>query len=668
MSLASPSKTLAVERVHIPPRDSASTTPARVSRPDDRRELQAERVEQSFLRAPRLSPSTRPFEITDPGGNALDDRTRRVMTHRLGHDFSKVRVFADSSAASSTRALDAHAYSAGDDVVFGDRLYSPKTRPGQALLAHELTHVAQQRSAPLPVVMRKGRTVGGFFANLFQFWDYSKETLEEYLATLSRSNEIVGDDDSDDMARQVAAEWKADRSAHALTPRVRVLLIREMLDGAVLRSDQEGILTLLEGSSNSELKEMIGPAPGQITFAEIHEHFGVLKARLELFNQEVLGKLGQIKEPPPDGKPLLEMLEEREAQTGLRVEQVSIAFDLSPGALYKSFLADFVVPGRGSRVTITITREALRISISPGILIDIIGPVNATLGYVTFRFQGSKAELGMDTLRETANRKVHEYIQDLLAGTRFAAPDYNFSRDPHLISEIRDPSVIGDINRVKYNLQKSTAGERGKEEEGGLKEQALQQIHSAGAELFVVHTQGVRFPAEEEGWGIKVPAATKFWLTVETKGRGAELANKEVELARVGVRSSGVFVVRGKEEILQIGGFDMLPGLEFKLHGMSALKDLKEVLKEEYPGDLPSTAAKAMSAYDAFRDFINLITGGSGPKSDVALSLATWLGQREMQSKGMYFVRLYWGTLRDYTGMTDAQLSKFFGVKPPGVF
>ena len=83
-------------------------------------------------------------------GQPLPDTTRRFMQQRLGQDFSGVRVHADAAAAASAHAVDAAAYTVGSHVVFGAGRYAPQTRAGQSLLAHELTHVAQQRGAALP--------------------------------------------------------------------------------------------------------------------------------------------------------------------------------------------------------------------------------------------------------------------------------------------------------------------------------------------------------------------------------------------------------------------------------------------------------------------------------------------------------------------------------------
>ena len=70
------------------------------------------------------------------------------MEQRFGHDFSQVRVHTDARAADSARAVNALAYTAHRDIVFGAGQFAPDTLGGRRLLAHELTHVIQQNAAP----------------------------------------------------------------------------------------------------------------------------------------------------------------------------------------------------------------------------------------------------------------------------------------------------------------------------------------------------------------------------------------------------------------------------------------------------------------------------------------------------------------------------------------
>jgi hypothetical protein len=82
-------------------------------------------------------------------GMPLDSGTRALFEPRFGHDFSKVRVHADTEAAESALTLGARAYTLGTDVVFAAGQYAPTTRRGEALLAHELAHIIQQEGAAL---------------------------------------------------------------------------------------------------------------------------------------------------------------------------------------------------------------------------------------------------------------------------------------------------------------------------------------------------------------------------------------------------------------------------------------------------------------------------------------------------------------------------------------
>jgi hypothetical protein len=83
------------------------------------------------------------------GGSPLDRGTRGFMESRLGADFGDVRIHTDSKASESARSVQAYAYTVGNDVVFQSGKYEPESESGQRMLAHELTHVMQQRSGPV---------------------------------------------------------------------------------------------------------------------------------------------------------------------------------------------------------------------------------------------------------------------------------------------------------------------------------------------------------------------------------------------------------------------------------------------------------------------------------------------------------------------------------------
>jgi hypothetical protein len=82
-------------------------------------------------------------DVLHSPGRPLDKATRAFFEARLGQDLSDVRVHTGSEAARSARAINAQAYTAGKDVVFGSGQYSPDSTRGRRLLAHELAHVVQ---------------------------------------------------------------------------------------------------------------------------------------------------------------------------------------------------------------------------------------------------------------------------------------------------------------------------------------------------------------------------------------------------------------------------------------------------------------------------------------------------------------------------------------------
>lgn len=89
-------------------------------------------------------------DVVESGsGRPLEPEVRVDMEQRLGHDFSDVRVHTDPKAADSAKAVQARAYTSGSNVVFDDGQYRPDTPEGSKTLAHELTHVVQQRSGPV---------------------------------------------------------------------------------------------------------------------------------------------------------------------------------------------------------------------------------------------------------------------------------------------------------------------------------------------------------------------------------------------------------------------------------------------------------------------------------------------------------------------------------------
>ncbi len=92
-------------------------------------------------------PAAVPYAPGTSAGKPLGAHTTSFMEPRFGYDFSQVRIHDDERAAASAAAINAYAYTVGNNIVFNKGLYAPETERGKKLLAHELAHVVQQDSS-----------------------------------------------------------------------------------------------------------------------------------------------------------------------------------------------------------------------------------------------------------------------------------------------------------------------------------------------------------------------------------------------------------------------------------------------------------------------------------------------------------------------------------------
>lgn len=103
------------------------------------------KLAQRMAAGPDTKPSAAHAAIPESGtGQHLSPEVRRFMEGRFRRDFGGVRVHTGASAAAAAEALDARAFTVGDDIVFNRGEYRPETRSGRHLLAHELAHTVQQ--------------------------------------------------------------------------------------------------------------------------------------------------------------------------------------------------------------------------------------------------------------------------------------------------------------------------------------------------------------------------------------------------------------------------------------------------------------------------------------------------------------------------------------------
>ena len=147
--------------------------PAKVSKPTDPAELEAEETARKVMRMGQ-PPATKPLlpkgtatktvqraeatpapatparsatpRVSISGGSPLPSSVRTHMEPRFGASFANVRVHTDSSAAQQSAHLGANAFTVGEHIFFGRDKFQPQSTGGKELIAHELTHTIQQEA------------------------------------------------------------------------------------------------------------------------------------------------------------------------------------------------------------------------------------------------------------------------------------------------------------------------------------------------------------------------------------------------------------------------------------------------------------------------------------------------------------------------------------------
>jgi hypothetical protein len=138
-------------RVQREDMDEIQTT--RVQR-EDMDEIQTTRVQREDMDEIQASPevgleggpvsqqTAQRIQSMRGGGAPLSDGMRSNMEQALDTDFSDVRVHSGGESSSINRAISAKAFTTGSDIFLGDGASASDSH----LMAHELTHVVQQRS------------------------------------------------------------------------------------------------------------------------------------------------------------------------------------------------------------------------------------------------------------------------------------------------------------------------------------------------------------------------------------------------------------------------------------------------------------------------------------------------------------------------------------------
>ena len=161
-------------------------------------------------------------------GRPLPATERAFFEPRFCHEFGRVRIHTDPQSADSARALNARAYTLGTHIVFGAGRYVPEIAAGRRLLAHELTHVVQQRSANGPPLVQRAPTyktcegktelIGDAIAKAKPLAGSARQIFEDMFPTSSQKQAIIetfGEGWTRRLWRRSMAKWnRRSRAKH----------------------------------------------------------------------------------------------------------------------------------------------------------------------------------------------------------------------------------------------------------------------------------------------------------------------------------------------------------------------------------------------------------------------------------------------------------------------
>ncbi len=192
------------------------------------------------------------------GGQPLDAGLQQSMGQAMEADFSQVKIHADAQANQLNQSIQAKAFTIGQDVFFHQGEYQPKSRAGQELIAHELTHVVQQSGHHTD-----GMSAGSEMIQRFQ---------AQIVATENKSGHGVIADIK--LSGRTASPFSGTMGAHSTAWTVHTDGIRRQLQGLTLTQAIARMKELVEEemqspqwtsasiSAGHRPDRVFGPAPG----------------------------------------------------------------------------------------------------------------------------------------------------------------------------------------------------------------------------------------------------------------------------------------------------------------------------------------------------------------------------------------------------------------------
>jgi len=365
----------------------------RVSQPGDADEVEADRAADQVVSSPEPPAIHRQAASSSDSGQAvpngflqsigpgqpLDPATRSLMESRFGRDFGKVTVHTGEAAASSAEQIQARAYTADQRIVFGQGQYTPGSKAGTRLLAHELAHVSQNqnaRSHGLPAAKIHRDSLVGSASN----WvEEKKENAGKWI-----------EDKKWAVYRAMIAGLKAEKNRNIAMARALVTKLPAAIQGAAssivdvgdfIVDLEIGLLLAIVGLAVGFVEGLVGLVTGLVKLAMgflkmMFDWLLSLLGRPEEYQKDVNDLVAAIKGIPPGLKQLFDQWLARYKRAPLE-EQVLMGGELV--GQVEAFIATFALAGTkaGQATTLTVNVGETTAKVAAGTGLTVLEPAEA---------------------------------------------------------------------------------------------------------------------------------------------------------------------------------------------------------------------------------------------------------------------------------------------------
>lgn len=159
---------------------------------EEEKPAQLKQDEEELLQAKfqsETNPEPAPIQMKTGSGSKMPEDVQSKMESSFNTDFSDVNIHSNSDSAP---ALNALAYTQGNDVHFAPGQYDPGSNKGQQLLGHELAHVVQQKEGRVqPTTQLKGAGINDSEELEKEADDAGKLAAEGKEITSTKTNQIT---------------------------------------------------------------------------------------------------------------------------------------------------------------------------------------------------------------------------------------------------------------------------------------------------------------------------------------------------------------------------------------------------------------------------------------------------------------------------------------------